>query len=151
MNKKLLRQWKKVFESDLGYIAYELKEIASKPALIFLNGEMGAGKTTFVKTFTQDNSVTSPTYSILHETNSIVYGDFYRLEKNEDIIPLELSAYIEGKAYFLVEWGEKFSRQIIKELPEGFTVYSLDILINNTIENSSIPSRDFYFYSLNVD
>jgi tRNA threonylcarbamoyladenosine biosynthesis protein TsaE len=151
MNKKLLRQWKKVFESDLGYIAYELKELVNKPAFIILNGEMGVGKTTFVKTFIQDKSVTSPTYSLIHEALDIVYADFYRLESSDEIPALELGLVLENKNFFLVEWGEKFAKQIAREIPEGFNFYMIDIFINHTIENSLIPSRDFYFYSISIE
>lgn len=149
--KKNLRHWKKVFESDLNYVANELKEYVSKPAVIILNGEMGSGKTTFVKTFLSDKKVTSPTYTLINESGDAVYADFYRLESPDEITQLELSLYLEGKNYFLVEWGGKFLKGLIREVPDGFHFYQLDIFINNTSESSPVPSRDFYISSLQVD
>ena len=45
METKPIREWKKVFVSDIGYISYELKEIVKPNAVIFLEGPMGSGKT----------------------------------------------------------------------------------------------------------
>lgn len=149
--KKNLRHWKKVFESDLSYIAYELKEQVTKPAVIILNGEMGAGKTTFVKTFLSDKKATSPTYTLINESGDSVYADFYRLQSPQDIIQLELGLYLEGKNFFLVEWGDKFLKTLAREVPEGFAFYQLDIFINNVSESSAIPSRDFYISSITVE
>lgn len=149
--KKNIRHWKKVFESDLGYVTYELKEHINKPAVVILNGEIGAGKTTFVKTFLSDKAATSPTYTLINESGDSVYADFYRLESPVEITQLELGLYLEGKNYFLVEWGEKFLKYLSAEIPEEFTFYQLDIFINHTSEISSIPSRDFYLSSLVVE
>lgn len=149
--KKNLRHWKKVFEADLSYIAYELKEQVTKPAVIILNGEMGAGKTTFVKTFLSDKEVTSPTYTLINESGDSIYADFYRLQSPQEITQLELNLYLEGKNFFLVEWGDKFIKLLAQEVPEGFNFYQLDIFINNVSESSAIPSRDFYISSLVID
>jgi len=153
MNKKLIREWKKVFLTDLSYIVYELKDLAKVPALIILDGDLGAGKTTFVQNFVGDKEVLSPTYSILSETKNILHADFYRLEKAEDIIPLELSIYLENKNYFFVEWGLKFAKRIYRELPEEFTPYLLEIVINETSAegNKEGPSRNFSLHSLHEE
>ena len=114
MNKKVVREWKKVFRSDLPYIVYELKDLAKIPAMIILEGDLGAGKTTFTQFFVGENEILSPTYSILSENKNIVHADFYRLEKNEDVLQLEIPQYIEDKQYFFIEWGMKFARRVIR-------------------------------------
>ena len=77
MDKKVIREWKKVFEADLGYIAYELKDMVDAPAVVVLNGPMGAGKTTFTKRFVSENdpraNTMSPSYSVLSETPNILH------------------------------------------------------------------------------
>lgn len=154
MNKKLMREWKKVFRSDLSYIVYELKDLAKVPALIILEGDLGAGKTTFVQSFLgeSDSSTLSPTYSILSECKSVLHADFYRLEKNEDIIQLELPIYLEDKQYFFVEWGMKFARRLVREIPENFSLYLLEIVINEGMGDAQEgPSRNFSLYSLSED
>lgn len=151
MNKKLIREWKKVFRSDLSYIVYELKDLTKVPALIVLEGDLGAGKTTFTQAFIGENSTLSPTYSILSEAKNILHGDFYRIEKNEEIIQLEIPLYLEEKQYFFAEWGLKFARRIVRELPENFSFYLLNITINTNQSSPEGPSRNFTLYSLSED
>jgi tRNA threonylcarbamoyladenosine biosynthesis protein TsaE len=152
MNKKLIREWKKVYKSDLSYIVYELKDLVKVPALVILEGDLGAGKTTFTQNFVGDDQVLSPTYSILVECKNVLHADFYRIEKNEDIIQLELPIYLEDKQFFFVEWGMKYARRILREVPENFSPYLLEIFINEGInESSEGPSRNFFLYSLSED
>ena len=152
MNKKLIREWKKVFKSDLSYIVYELKDIAKVPAMVILEGDLGAGKTTFTQAFIGEKEVLSPTCSILSENRTFLHADLYRIEKNEEILQLELSSYLEDKQYFFVEWGMKFARRLNRELPENFSAYLLEILIHKGgAESPEGPSRDFFLYSLHDD
>lgn len=152
MNKKIVREWKKVYKSDLPYIVYELKDLAKVPAMIILEGELGAGKTTFTQTFVGDKEILSPTYSILSENKNIVHADFYRLEKNEEVLQLEIPQYLEDKQYFFIEWGMKFARRVVRELPENWTPYLLEIKVNPNTENSEEgPTRNFTFYTLHDD
>lgn len=152
MNKKLIREWKKVYKSDLPYIVYELKDLAKVPAMIILEGDLGAGKTTFTQAFVGDSETLSPTYSILSECKNFLHADLYRIEKNEEILQLELPIYLEDKQYFFVEWGAKFSRRLFRELPENFTSYLLEITINEgTTDSIEGPSRNFFLYSITED
>lgn len=152
MNKKVVREWKKVFRSDLPYIVYELKDLAKIPAMIILEGDLGAGKTTFTQFFVGENEILSPTYSILSENKNIVHADFYRLEKNEDVLQLEIPQYIEDKQYFFIEWGMKFARRVIRELPENWTPYLLEIKVNpKSSEADEEATRNFTFYTLHDD
>lgn len=148
MRKKVVREWKKVFESDLQYIAYELKDLADKPAVILLDGAMGAGKTTFAKSFIKDGDTLSPSYSVLSETPSILHADLYRVEDKEEIIHIELPLYLESKQYFLVEWGEKYLKTLYRETPEEYHYYNLSITMNDakSFDGESIDqniSRNF--------
>jgi len=152
MNKKLIREWKKVYKSDLAYIVYELKDLAKVPAMIILEGDLGAGKTTFTQSFIGENETLSPTYSILSEHKQFLHADLYRLEQNEEILQLELPIYLEDKQYFFVEWGMKFVKRLFRELPENFSSYLLEIVINegsgDPVEG---PSRNFFLYSISED
>lgn len=152
MNKKLIREWKKVFKSDLPYIVYELKDLVRSPAMIVLDGELGAGKTTFTQQFIGEKEVLSPTYSILSESKKFLHADFYRIEKNDEIIQLELGVYLEDKEYFLVEWGLKFATRLMRELPENFSSYLLEIHIHmGQTDSPDVASRDFFLYSVHDD
>lgn len=152
MNKKIVREWKKVYKSDLPYIVYEMKDLAKVPAMIILEGDLGAGKTTFTQFFVGEKEILSPTYSILSENKNIVHADFYRLEKNEEILQLEIPIYLEDKQYFFVEWGMKFVKRVVRELPENWTPYLLEIKINSdTPDGPEGPTRNFTFYTLHED
>ncbi len=150
MEQKIIREWKKVFQSDLSYIVYELKELVKAPAMIILEGDLGAGKTTFTQAFLESAETLSPTYSILSETRQVLHADFYRLEKSEDIIPLELGIYLENKQFFFVEWGLKYARRLFREIPETFSGYVLEIKINDAAD-ASLGSRNFVLTSLKDD
>ena len=152
MNKKLIREWKKVYKSDLSYIVYELKDLAKVPAMIILEGDLGAGKTTFTQNFIGDKETFSPTYSILSECKNILHADLYRIEKNEEILQLELPIYLEDKQYFFVEWGLKYARRLLREVPENYTAYLLEIFINEGhVDAVEGPSRNFFLYTLHED
>jgi tRNA threonylcarbamoyladenosine biosynthesis protein TsaE len=138
-----VRSWKKVFESDLSYIVYEMKDILKTPCLVILEGTLGAGKTTFTKEFVDEGETSSPSYSIVSETKDVLHADFYRIKSREEIIHLELPLYLEGKNYFFAEWGAKHLESINKELPDDFSIYHLEITINEKHDSQDIESRNF--------
>lgn len=150
MEEKHLRSWKKVYEADLIYIINELKESVEKPATLILDGELGSGKTTFTKHFCQDGEVQSPTYSVVSETPTLVFADFYRLEKKEDVLHLELEHYLDNKDYFLVEWGKSYAETLRDVVGDDHKFYELKIKINKPSETlqSPNPSRNYDLYEL---
>lgn len=152
MKMKVIREWKKVFETDLAYISYELKDTISKPAVVILEGPMGSGKTTFAKSVIDDSDSMSPSYSILSESRSVLHADFYRLKSPDEIIHLELPLYLESKQYFLAEWGQKYIHAIEKETPEDFSFYLMNISISESSQNEtdekSVFSRNFVLSEL---
>ena len=99
----------------------ELPEVAQKiidqlqHKLITFEGEMGAGKTTFIKEFVKalgtNDDVSSPTFSIVNEyetDNGIVYHfDFYRLNHEEEALDFGIEEYLYSNQYCLMEWPNK--------------------------------------------
>lgn len=84
--------------------------IATK--IINLNGNLGAGKTTFTKSFCKNfkiNNVTSPSFSIVNEyigTQKIFHFDFYRLKKIEELYDIGFEEYLnDQEAIVIIEWG----------------------------------------------
>lgn len=110
----------------------ETKELASKFAkilkggeLVLLNGDLGAGKTTFVqyilKSLGVKDDVTSPTFTIMKEYKTkrfnIYHFDMYRLSSGADAIDFGLEEYIFSKdanALVFIEWSEN-----IKDILNG--------------------------------
>ena len=94
--------------SALGeYFAKSLK----KGAVVLLKGEMGAGKTVFVKGVARalgiTERITSPTYAYLNVYGNLLYHyDCYRLSSGEDAERLGLTDYFNGDNICLIEWAE---------------------------------------------
>lgn len=141
MIKKSLKKWNAVSQSELETISDELKKLIKAPALIILEGPLGAGKTTFAKTFSLETS--SPTYSVLTESNRVLHGDFYRIENQDEIMHLDLPLYLADKDYFLLEWGSKFFEIVERDLDESFSTYLVEISI---LESSGM--RNFQLYEI---
>ena len=107
---------------DTQKLAYEFaKQIEDNGCFISLYGEIGAGKTAFVKQVAKaigiTEKVTSPSFVILNEYHSakipVYHFDLYRLE-NEGVKTIfdELQEYSEGKQITFVEWAEFSQNQI---------------------------------------
>lgn len=79
-------------------------------------GNMGAGKTTFVKAVCEelgvDDVITSPTFSIVNEyrseqTGGLIYHfDFYRVKKIEEVYDMGFEDYFYSGALCFIEWPE---------------------------------------------
>ena len=89
--------------------------------LIGLFGDLGSGKTTFVKGLAcglgvaQESQVTSPTFTLIHEYGRLIHVDLYRLEKPEEVETLGLKDYFIPENIIAVEWPQK-----MKSLMKGF-------------------------------
>ncbi len=143
-----MNHWSKVFERDLPQIALELRDELETPALVLLSGSVGAGKTTFAKSFMPQNSVQSPTYSIVHEIDNCVHADLYRLKDASELIHLELPLYLEDKDYFLVEWGKEYWKQLRKIVGDDFHYYELEISTEELLNGES--ARNYQLLRLDV-
>ena len=87
-------------------------------SVLALVGDLGCGKTCFVKGLARglkipdSVSVSSPTYVLIHEYPEgrlpLYHLDFYRLEKKEEALHLNLEEYFEGSGVVVVEWADKF-------------------------------------------
>jgi len=154
METKETRVWKKVFESDLPYVADELRSLIDTPAMVIIDGTLGAGKTTFIKEFVKyggGEATCSPSYSILSETPTVLHADLYRIKSSEEIIHLELSLYLEDKEYFMVEWGKDQFSSLYRELPDDYSTYLLEISINESGKLNTAESRNFVLQSISEE
>ncbi|MEO0203122.1 MAG: tRNA (adenosine(37)-N6)-threonylcarbamoyltransferase complex ATPase subunit type 1 TsaE [candidate division WOR-3 bacterium] len=100
------------------------------PIVIRLYGDLGSGKTTFVRGFLKFfkiENVRSPSFTIINEykTNSlkIYHIDFYRLE-NADIGNLGIDEIISKKAILIIEWPEKLNIQFENAIDIHFEILS---------------------------
>lgn len=80
---------------------------------IALTGELGAGKTTFVRGAARalgfEGNVASPTFTLVREYRGrlpIYHVDVYRLERVQDVLDLDLDEMIADGGVLFVEWGD---------------------------------------------
>ena len=81
-----------------------------------LDGDLGAGKTHFVKGIVSAlgyvEEVTSPTFTLVHEYPCsrcpVFHFDFYRLESADEALSLDFDGYLGGGGIIVVEWASKF-------------------------------------------
>lgn len=100
---------------DTEKLAYKFAKLIENGCFVSLYGEIGAGKTAFIKLVAKaldvKEKVTSPSFVILNEYHTakipIYHFDLYRLE-NEGVKTIldELREYSEGKKLTFVEWAE---------------------------------------------
>jgi len=90
-------------------------------------GEMGAGKTTFIKALFQSlgskDNITSPTFSIINEydtpsSGQIYHFDFYRIQNLEEAMDIGIDEYLNSGDYCFIEWPEKIETLLPEELIE---------------------------------
>jgi tRNA threonylcarbamoyladenosine biosynthesis protein TsaE len=101
--------------SDLPATAQSLLNFAGSQKIFLFYGDMGAGKTTFIKALCAElgvvDDVTSPTFSIVNEyagsEAKVYHFDFYRLKNQEEALDMGYEEYFYSNNYCLIEWPEK--------------------------------------------
>jgi tRNA threonylcarbamoyladenosine biosynthesis protein TsaE len=84
--------------------------------ILALTGELGSGKTQFVKGFVvglgSSDAVTSPTFTLIHEYSRgrlpVYHFDFFRVEDRQSAGRLGLDDYFFGDGVSVVEWADRF-------------------------------------------
>lgn len=117
-------------------VATKLLTFAGEEKIFLFDGEMGAGKTTFIKTFCKvlgvNDSVSSPTYSIVNEyvgkKNAVYHFDFYRIKNIQEAYDLGYEEYFYGGGICLIEWPEK----VEELLPNHYIKVEISILSENS-------------------
>lgn len=113
-------------------LAFEISQNVKDGDLILLNGEMGSGKTQFVKFLCNNlhtvTSVSSPSFLVLNEysTNmdfNIFHFDFYRLSDIRDLEEIGFYEILDSnKGLIIVEWADMF-RDLFSEKKNIIDIY----------------------------
>ena len=121
--------------SNLPTAAEALLAFAEAAKIFIFDGDMGAGKTTFIKSFCLALGVTdvvsSPTYSIVNEYESasgpVYHFDFYRIKDIQEAYDLGYEEYFYGGGICLIEWPER----VTELLPDHLVKVEISIVDEN--------------------
>ena len=96
-------------------LAEKIDTDACPRAFIALRGEMGVGKTAFVRGFASYFGITgvkSPTYTVVNEhigKRKIFHFDMYRIESEDDLLSIGYDDYLDTDGYAVIEWSENIT------------------------------------------
>jgi len=118
--------------SQIDTISKQILSSLSKTDCIFLYGELGSGKTTFVRSLVHQlqkknkikkTEVVSPTFSLLHEYEikslKVLHYDLYRLKKNKELDKLGIFQE-KDKVIKIIEWPGIIKKKITNRLEITF-------------------------------
>lgn len=117
-------------ERETCEIAAAFGRTLSPGAIVLLSGDLGAGKTAFVRGLAEGvgidpGEVTSPTFMLVHQYDGgrmpLVHVDLYRLE-TADLDDIGLDPEVAERGVLAVEWAERLARPI----PEAVRVTITD-------------------------
>lgn len=106
-------------EEETRFVASRLASDLPPGAVILLSGDLGAGKTVFVRGLASGlgidpDEVTSPTFTLVHEYRGgrlpLVHVDLYRLDRAE-LEDIGLDTELAASGVLAVEWAERLTRK----------------------------------------
>jgi tRNA threonylcarbamoyladenosine biosynthesis protein TsaE len=116
--------------------AKEFLQLCNSHKVFAFSGDLGAGKTTFINSLCKalgvEESVTSPTFSIIQEyisvNNNIVYHiDLYRIKSSKEAMDAGIEDCLNSKEICMVEWPER----VPDIFPDDTVFTSIEILSAN--------------------
>ncbi len=126
---------------ELDKVVSYLDETLPSDTIVFLRGDLAAGKTTLTQAIAKakgiEGEVTSPTFSLQQcygakDGSSLYHYDLYRLEY-EEFMQMGLFEEFEKPGWHMVEWGSDELQAFLEGV--GYNVATIDIEAN---ENSRI-------------
>ena len=119
--------------NDTNELSSEVSKIVKQGTILLLNGELGSGKTQFVRFLGNHlnvlDSISSPTFLILNIYESdknfkIYHFDFYRVNSIEE---LEQAGFFEilnqRKGLIIVEWANRYKDLFLNETDRTIDIY----------------------------
>ncbi len=112
-------------EEELDALCPKLIEFAGDKKIWIFSGEMGSGKTTFIRHICNflavKDAVGSPTYSLMNEYqtdsgNRICHFDFYRIQNLQEAVDIGCEEYFYSGSLCFIEWAEKILNLVPRPL-----------------------------------
>jgi len=113
-------------ENELDSISKEIFEKFKSKVFLFY-GEMGVGKTTFIKSICKHlnvkDVVSSPTFSIVNQYANdqdefMYHFDFYRINNNNEIFDIGYEEYLFSDSFCFIEWPERLDNLLTNKYLE---------------------------------
>ena len=125
MNKINMKTIKYILNSEkqTREVAEKFSKAISLPLIVGLKGDLGVGKTAFIRSFiklyNKDEKVKSPTFSLVEEyiydKISIIHADLYRIKKSEEIDQLGIFNDT-ANLIKIIEWPQLIKTNIVDKL-----------------------------------
>ena len=114
---------------ELNKVVSYLNEVLPSNVIVFLRGDLAAGKTTLTQAIAKDKGieaeVTSPTFSLQQcYSNDLYHYDLYRLD-HEEFMQLGLFEEFEKPGWHMVEWGSDELKAFLEGV--GYNVVLVEI------------------------
>lgn len=109
-------RWSSVKLDAMDLVAEEILKQADDLKIFTFHGDLGAGKTTLIKSFCKVlnvvDLVSSPTFSLVNEYsndrgNTIYHFDLYRIKSVNELFDIGIEEYLDSSNYCFIEWPEK--------------------------------------------
>jgi len=109
-------------ETAMEALGGRIARVSGQGALIFLLGDLGAGKTTLVRGLLRQlghrGKVKSPTYALIEQyeidNRHIYHLDLYRLTDPEELEYLGIREFREGASICLIEWPQNGAQGVVQ-------------------------------------
>ncbi len=109
-------------EEETSEVAADFSKLLSIGDVICLNGNLGSGKTFFVKSICKEFAIettSSPSFAIVNEysgNTKIVHVDFYRIKKIEELHDIGFGEYLASlDSIVFIEWANMFEEVLPKK------------------------------------
>lgn len=118
-------------EEETVEVARKLARFLPRPAVVLLEGDLGAGKTVFSRNLAQslgvEGTVSSPTFNIVQEYDidggSLYHMDLYRLSGDDEAIAFGIDDYLDQPtSVCLIEWPSR-----LEWLLDGVETYRIEL------------------------
>jgi tRNA threonylcarbamoyladenosine biosynthesis protein TsaE len=124
-------------------LADEFSKCIKGDEVIVLNGNLGTGKTFFIKKVLKNlrvDEVYSPTFTLINEYSGkfkFYHFDFYRINKPAELIDIGYYDYFNNDAVIFIEWGNLFPEMLPKKRIE------INIAFISLINSCRKPEEDY--------